>query len=904
MHDGAARQGPGVPSSGGNAAAVTEQQLRQLAEKEPGRADVWFQLGMMAVRDGRHTVVVECLGKAATLDPNQVIIHHHLAASYQALGQREAAVRHYHQVVCLKPDSREAHNNWGIALAQLGQREEAMSAFAQALRIEPDFPEAHNNWGIALVELGQLDAAVEHFRKALAIHPQYAEAHSNLGLAYSKLGKAEDALVSLQEAVRIKPNYLDALHNLGNLHRDQSRFDEALNCYRQVLKLRPDHRDARRQIALALSRQGQLEEAIAAFHQCLLFFPDSAETYNQLGVLLCQRERLDEAAAAFGHALRLKPDFAEAINNLGNTLLRQQKGEEAIRYFHQALELRKDYPQPYCNLGSALLQQGKLDEAAVQYEQALKLQPDYIDARFNLGNVYRSLGRPGDAIECYERVLEIQDDNIGARLNLGVALSEQGRLDEAVEVLQEVIRRHPDHVQAYNSMGVARLHQGLVDDGLAQFEAGLRLKADDPDIHLNRALTWLLQGNFDAGWVEYEWRWKLKKTQPCAFPQPTWDGSALPQGTILLWAEQGLGDTLQFIRYAAQVKERVGKVLLECPGPLRGLLISCPGVDALVGGGAPLPPADVQAPLLSLPRILGTTPSTVPASVPYLFVDGSLQERWREKMGSGKGLKVGIVWRGNPQFSGDRYRSVRLEQFRPLTKVPGVRLFSLQKGKGSEQLAEYAEAFGITDLGSQISGDFRDTAAAVSNLDLVVSVDTSVGHLAGALGVPVWLLLPFNPDWRWMLAREDSLWYPTARLFRQQRWGDWDAVFDRVANGLREQTLRLHVKRIPVKLGLAELIEWSVREELRGDGGGENWIALHNAGLLDIPEVALAAKELRAAEQAIEQVGTEMRTVADTAELNGRAGELVRRFVQAQRERAMVMQRFSEWLAGGTTTVT
>jgi hypothetical protein len=406
-------------------------------------------------------------------------------------------------------------------------------------------------------------------------------------------------------------------------------------------------------------------------------------------------------------------------------------------------------------------------------------------------------------------VLQAQPDNSGARLNLGVALSEQGQLDEAVTVFEEVLKAKPDFAQAYNSLGVTRLHQGRVKDGLAAFEQGLAIQPDDPDTHLNRALSWLLLGDYDAGWVEYEWRWKLKKAMPCPYPQPVWDGTPLPGGTILLWSEQGLGDTLQFVRYAALVKERVGTVLLDCPGPLRGLLVSCPGVDALAGSGAPLPPADVQAPLLSLPRILGTTLESVPASVPYLFADASLQERWRQRIGAGGGLKVGLVWQGNPQFAGDRYRSVRLEHFRALAEVSGVRLFSLQKGKGSEQLGEVAGKL---------------------NLDLLISVDTAPAHLAGALGVPVWLLLPFNPDWRWLLGREDSVWYPSARLFRQRRWGDWDDVFACVADALRRQALRPLLQRLPVGLGLAEVVERAVAEGLHNGQAGASAAALRQAG--------------------------------------------------------------------------
>jgi tetratricopeptide (TPR) repeat protein len=838
-----------APAPSRSSATPSEQDLRRLVEQDPRRFDAWYQLGVLALRQGRHPQVVECLGNAAALDPAQVEVHHYLATSYQALGQLDKALDHFHQVVCLKPEYAEAHNNWGIALAQLGRRQEAIAAFTQALHLKPDYPDVHNNWGIALVELGQLEAAVEHFRQALDLHPHYPEALNNLGIALGRLGRHTDALAAFEQAVRLRAGYADALNNLASLHRDLGHLDEATASYRRVLEVRPEHRDARQNLAAVLSRRGQIQEAITCLHECLLFHRDCPDTYNNLGILLCQRDRLDEAVAAFRQALRLKPDFAEVLNNLGNALLRQQKTGEALGCFSEALKFRSDYPQPYCNLGTALLQQGKASEAVGHYLEALRLQPDYADAHLNLGNAYRSLGRPGDAAGCYQEALRLQPDNPGARLNLGVALSEQGLLDEAVEVYQEVLRRKPDFGQAYNSLGVTRLHQGRITDGLAAFDQGLHLCPTDAEIHLNRALTLLLQGDYEAGWVEYEWRWKLKRAAACPYPQPQWDGSPLPRGTIVVWSEQGLGDSLQFARYAALVKERVGTVLLDCPAPLRGLMASCPGVDSLVDSSTPVI-ADVQAPLLSLPRLLGTTLASIPSSVPYVFADASLRQRWRDKVPAGPGLRVGIVWQGNPQFGGDRYRSVPLSRFRGLAAVPGVHLFSLQKGKGSEQLPELAQELDITDLGSQISGDFCDTAAAMASLDLVLGVDTAVVHLAGALGVPVWVLLPFNPDWRWLLGRTDSVWYPSARLFRQARWGDWDDVFAPVADALHQQARRPLLRCIAVPLDLAELVESSVREELHTGRRGVCARALQEACVLDTPEVAALAARLKGAHEA------------------------------------------------------
>ena len=345
---------------------------------------------------------------------------------------------------------------------------------------------------------------------------------------------------------------------------------------------------------------------------------------------------------------------------------------------------------------------------------------------------------------------------------------------------------------------------------MAQYQEALRLKPDYADAHWNRALTWLLAGDFKQGWPEYEWRWQTKQMRGFrpSFPQPLWDGSSLSGKTILLWAEQGLGDTFQFVRYAPLVKQQGGTVLLSCPAELGRILHTCAGIDHLVTDDSPLPPFDVQVPLMSLPGILKTTLATVPASVPYLFADaarGTLaatHKGWRGERKKENGrhspssfilhpYRVGIVWQGNPRFSqpecrvADQRRSTALAQFEPVARLPGVRLFSLQKGYGTEQLAERQTEWGMVDLGEEI-GDFMDTATVMMNLDLIISVDTSPLHLAGALGLPVWAVLPFAGCWRWLLDRDDSPWYPTMRLFRQKHWGDWAEVFGRITEEVRK----------------------------------------------------------------------------------------------------------------------
>jgi tetratricopeptide (TPR) repeat protein len=321
--------------------------------------------------------------------------------------------------------------------------------------------------------------------------------------------------------------------------------------------------------------------------------------------------------------------------------------------------------------------------------------------------------------------------------------------------------------------------QGKLDEAAACYRRALELRPDYADAHWNQSLLLLLTGDLERGWAKYEWRWKIKQWSPRDFPQTLWDAQPLEGRTILLHAEQGLGDTIQFARYASLVKERGGAVIVECQRPLLSLLASCAGIDRLVGQGDELPPFDVQVPLLSLPGIFHTSLRDIPATVPYLFAHPSLVERWRQELGGIAGFKIGIAWRGSPIHKNDRARSIPLSCFEPLAGLPDIHLFSLQKGAGTEELQDARDHFPVAELGSRLE-DFMDTAAVLKNLDLVITCDTAVAHLAGALGVPVWVAIPFAPDWRWLLGRSDSPWYPTMRLFRQKKLGNWEDVFEEI----------------------------------------------------------------------------------------------------------------------------
>jgi tetratricopeptide (TPR) repeat protein len=525
---------------------------------------------------------------------------------------------------------------------------------------------------------------------------------------------------------------------------------------------------------------------VASYQQALRLNPDYSEVHNNLGVALAEQGRLTEAVASCQRALRLKPDYAEAHSNLGVALAKQGRLTEAVASQQQALRLKPEFPEALNCLAGAFRQQGKLTEAVASYQQALRLKPEYAEAHSNLGVALEEQGRLTEAVASCEQALRLKPDYAEAHNNLANALRRQDKRTEAEASYKEALRLKPEYAEAHSNLGVTLAEQGKLTEAEASYQHALRLNPNYAEAHVYLAHVWFLSGDFERAWPEYEWRRKRQDFSPPSFFQPLWGGSSLRGQTILLFAEQGQGDTLQFIRYALLVQRRGLTVIVQCQAPLQRLLATCAGIDRLVLPRAALPSFDVQAPLLSLPRIFRSTLATIPANIPYLSADPELRTRWQQQLSGIGGFKVGIAWQGNPEHKRDQWRSVPLLAFAPLAGVPGVRLVSLQKGAGREQVPDLADRLGVLDVADRLE-DFADTAAVMVNLDLVITVDTAVAHLAGALGVPVWVVLPLVPDWRWLLEREDSPWYPSMRLFRQNAWGDWAGVFERLTKALRQQ---------------------------------------------------------------------------------------------------------------------
>jgi Flp pilus assembly protein TadD len=491
--------------------------------------------------------------------------------------------------------------------------------------------------------------------------------------------------------------------------------------------------------------------------------------------------RLGEAASLYGEVLAVQPRHPGALNLLGILASQGGRHEEAVRMIRQAVTIAPREASFHINLGLVLREAGRLEEAAVSLRSALALRPDVADAHLNLGVILAELGQADEAIRCYRQALKLRPEDADTLSNLGNLLRERGSWDEAVTCLWAALALQPGVASTHNNLGIALAEQGRLDEAVAAYRRALALADDLPEAHYNLGMALLGQGDMAAGWAEYEWRWRtrLMMAGRRGFAQPQWRGQDGAGATLLIHAEQGFGDTLQFCRYAELAAARNWRVVMEVQAPLERLLRGLAGVVEVVAHGEALPHFDVHCPMLSLPLALGTVLETIPNEAPYLAAPAAWADRLPRMEA---GIRAGLVWAGSARVHApalaalDRRRSIPLATLAPLFAVPGVKWLSLQKDGD-------IRGFPLLDLMGEMT-DFADTAALIANLDLVISVDTAVAHLAAAIGKPVWLLNRFDTCWRWPHRQPHSLWYPSIRIFHQPRPGDWDSVVAEVVAAL------------------------------------------------------------------------------------------------------------------------
>ena len=618
-------------------------------------------------------------------------------------------------------------------------------------------------------------------------------------LAHHQAGRLVEAEGSYHQILTVHPDHFDSRHLLGVVFLQRGANCEALRHIDLALTRSPDNVAALNNRAVALQGLGRYEEALAAFDRAIALRPDYAEAHSNRANVLKTLKRLTEALASYDRAIALRAEYAEAYANRADALFKLKRFEEALASADRALLYRPHYPEAFCNRGNALHELKRFDEALASYDDGIALRPEYSAAHCNRGNSLHEQYRYDEALASHDRALALQSDFVEAHSNRGNVLQELRRFTEALASYDRAIALRPDFAEAYMNRGNALVELQRFPEALADFDRAVALRPDFAEAHFSAALCRLLNGDLPRGFEQYEWRWQtdqLRREKP-DFPQPPWDGTNSVAGkTLLVHAEQGFGDTIQFCRYVPLLVAHGARMILEVQNPLCELMHTLAGDAQIVARGDPLPDFDMHCPLLSLPLALGTQLESIPAATPYLFAQEAKSAAWRSRMDARERFRVGLVWAGDPRkrlpnaHRIDRQRSIAFEQLAPLIAATECEFYSLQKGEyASAQLRNSPLRQRIIDWTRDLN-DFSDTAALIDNLDLVIAVDTSVAHLAGAMGKPLWLLNRHNTCWRWLLAREDSPWYPTMRIFRQPAMGDWDGMLERLRGELVEVARR------------------------------------------------------------------------------------------------------------------
>ena len=537
---------------------------------------------------------------------------------------------------------------------------------------------------------------------------------------------------------------------------------------------------------IALLEGGDLVQAQAIFEAVLVAVPKYFDALHLSGIIAAQSGDYVRAHKWFLRALEVNPKSAQAHGNCGVALYELGQFPEALAHYDAAIRIAPDFAQAHCNRGNALRQLQKVNDAIASYNQAIALQPQYAAAFYNRGVALQEAEQLFAAIESYCQASALEPHNAQTHFNLGDAYHACMQLEPALSCYDKAITLVPSYADAYNNRGLVLRDLGRLDEAVISFSQAIAQDPRHADAHLNMGLTFLLNGDFQSGWELYEWRWKAKGTNLAIpnFEQKMWMGhSSLENKTILIHGEQGLGDVLQFCRYLPQLKNRGAGVLLAVHHSLRALLETLDGVDAFINKGEALPPFDFHCPLLSLPLALQTDLDSIPKSPAYLRADPNKVSEWAMRLGVKTKPRIGVVWSSTSKFKGDAQRSMTFSQFQQALPPSDLQYICLQKEIKESDAGSFSERQDVAFFGDQLH-DFSDTAALVDNLDLIISTCTSVPHLSGAMGKPTWVLLGHVPDWRWMLHRDDSPWYPSVKLYRQDASWQWDAVVDRVRQDL------------------------------------------------------------------------------------------------------------------------
>lgn len=731
------------------------------------------------------------------IDPEHADALHLLGVCAHQQNRHSQAIDYMSRAIALSAPAAVLHNNLGTAHRALGESETALACFREAIRITPEFAGAHLNAGLVLKSQGDVAAASAAFETVLWLDSEFVDAHVQLGRLHAELANVPQAVEAFERAVHLDGNCIEAHAALAQLHFEQSRYESAMSCWRNVLLLEPQHAAAHYELGRCFEAAGDLEAASSCYREArslstnnatvtttarhtttelhglierveesLRMNPESAVQRFEYGEALEKLGRFEQAALAYQSVLAVDPAYAVAACRLGDLCRLADARDEAARCYQTAAGHNATSVTPLTKLAALLHDERRFDEAIEHYTRAINLTPDVAELRFELGNVFKDADRYDEAIGCYRRALDVSPEHDGARLNLGIVLRNKGRLSESIECFDSLLKNADDAHPA----------------------------------RLQRGLLWLAGGDFARGWEAYESRWKCE-IRPRPLSIPAWNGSPLGEQTILIYGEQGLGDEIMFSSCIPEIARQAAGCVVECDPRLVPLLTRSMPEATVLGRPYEHRPEwtssqreiDVACAMGSLPRFTRASIDAFPKTPRHLVADSNYVDQWRRELENlGTAPKIGISWRGGKQDDHKRQRSIALERFAPLLTIPGLQFIDLQHGESSGERTDFHKRTGIAvhhfDEADPLT-DVDGFAALVSALDLVISVDNSTAHLAGALGVPVWLLLPSAANFRWMTDHTTTPWYSSMRLFRQSQPGHWAPLLDDVVRELKSTRL-------------------------------------------------------------------------------------------------------------------
>lgn len=726
------------------------------------------------------------------MKPKQPKAHHialfQQASAFYQNGQLPEAAAQYKKILVDFPNDPQILSTVGTLALQLGNLSEAINYLEKSIKILPQQAEILCNLGVSLAYANRLDEAVRQYDKALALKPEYAEAYNNRGIALNSLQKSQAAIADYDKAIALQPNYAEAYINRGTALQQLKQFNQAIASFDQAIAIKPDYPQAYNNRGIALQALKNYQAALASYQQAIALHPNYAEAYSNQGYTLRALKQYQEALRSCLQAIGLNPQYVEAYNNLGIILDDLKHFDAALISYETALSLKADFAEALINRGNTLKQLRRLDESLESIDKGIALSPSSAKAHNIRGATLHELRRFQEAMDSYREAIELQADYAEAYKNLGITLKRLNENEQALASFEQAIAIDPAYSEAYSNRGNVLNNTLRLSEALDNYDKAIALDPEYSGAYWNKALLKLQTGDFAEGWRLYEWRWRDQlQAQKREFTQALWLGEEpVKDKTLFVYPEQGIGDFIQFCRYVTLLQASGAKLIVEAPSALLSLLGSLPGEFILTAPGQDLPAFDLHCPIMSLPLAFRTTLADIPASIPYLYADTAKQQVWRKRLGDKTKIRVGLAWSGALEHSNDHNRSIALKLLEPLLSLP-VEFHCLQKDIRPDDALTLADFKQIHQHQTELN-DFSDTAALVDAMDLIISVDTALAHLAGAMAKPVWILLPYVPDFRWLLNRSDSPWYPTAKLFRQPAIGNWHGLVAEVTEKLAESS--------------------------------------------------------------------------------------------------------------------